>query len=80
MRRRGGEDQTIFTLNAGRHSHHKPAQILLVAITVEHQTDVATKTVQCWWAGLTTESSQDRCGDIVLLDLDIVATSAVLPR
>ena len=70
---------TMFTLHAGRHSHHKPAEILLVAITVEDQTDVATKTVQRWWPGLTTESSQDRSGHIVLLDLNIVASSAVLP-
>ena len=71
---------TIFTLNTGRNSHHKAGEVLLVAVTVEYQTDVATKTVQCSWPGLTTESSQDRRGDIVLLDLDIVASSAVLPR
>ena len=68
----------MFTLDAGSDSHHKPGQILLVAVAVEDQADVAAKTVQRWWTGLATESSQDRSGHIVLLDLHIVPSSAVL--
>ena len=78
----GGEERKrkyfVFTFNAGRHSDHKPCQILLVAVTVEEQTDVAAKAVQRGRPGLTTESSQDWSGHIVLLDLHIVASSAVL--
>ena len=47
---------------------------------MEDQPDVAAKTVQDWWTGLTTERSQDWSGHIVLLQLQIVAATAVLTK
>ena len=70
-------DLPLQTFDTGIDSQHKSILILLIAVTVEHNSCIASETVHARSAASATECSQHWSCYIVLLNLKIIWTSAV---